>query len=311
MIPRIAVLDLGTNTFNLLIAEPGQSSFTVLYKAETFVHIGEEGLERIGDKAFQRALEQIRKYSEVIKEYEVSKIIGFGTAAMRRASNGGDLEKAIKSICPMELRRISGDEEAELIFLGVRQAITLDWQPVLIMDIGGGSTECIVADKDRIFWKESFPVGASVLKQKFHHSEPISVAEVQALKKYLDEELAPLLQQLDLLKPKKLIGASGSFDTFAAIVSHACDHISSAEENSFQITASQFQTVKQKIVRGNLEERLTIPGMISFRAPMIVVAAILTEFVMEKSGFHDVTQSAYALKEGAMWKMISAKDNWL
>ena len=309
MIPRIAVLDLGTNTFNLLIAEVSRSSFAVLYKAETFVHIGEEGLDRIGDNAFQRALEQIRKYQEVIKKYEVSKIIGFGTAAMRRASNGEELEKAIKSICPMELRRISGDEEAELIFLGVRQAVPLYTQPVLIMDIGGGSTEFIVADKDHIFWKQSFPVGASVLKQKFHHHEPIAPEEVQALKNYLGEELASLVKQLRLFQPKKLIGASGSFDTFASIVAYAFDHhIFPAEKTSFQITASQFQTVKQKIIAGNLQERLAIPGMISFRAPMIVVAAILTDFVMEISRLHDVTQSAYALKEGAMWKMVPGKD---
>jgi exopolyphosphatase/guanosine-5'-triphosphate,3'-diphosphate pyrophosphatase len=310
MIPRIAVLDLGTNTFNLLIAEARESSFAVLYKAETFVHIGEEGLDRIGDNAFQRALEQIRKYQEIIRKYEVTKIIGFGTAAMRRASNGEELEQAIKLICPMELRRISGDEEAELIFLGVRQVVTLDSQPVLIMDIGGGSTEFIVADKDQIFWKQSFPVGASVLKQKFHESEPIAAEEVQALKKYLDEELSPLMHQIDLLQPKKLIGASGSFDTFASIVAHAFDHpIIPSEKTSFHIAESQFQTVKQNLITGNLQERLAIPGMISFRASMIVVAAILTEFVMERSGLHDVIQSAYALKEGAMWKVISGNDS--
>src|SRR5205807_1553936 len=109
--------------------------------------------------------------------------------------------------------------EAELIYLGVRQAVKLDMHPVLIMDIGGGSTEFIIANQEKIFWKQSFPLGCSVLKQRFHHHEPIAAAEQVNLVCHLQNELQSLAQQIQNFPVKHLIGASGSFDTLAQMVS--------------------------------------------------------------------------------------------
>src|ERR1041385_7545437 len=99
MNPRFAILDLGTNTFHLLIAEmkPDQS-FEILFKAEEFVKLGEDGVDRIGLNAFDRGIEQIRKYNKIIEEFHPQKVIGFGTAAIRKASNGDEFIQAIKGI---------------------------------------------------------------------------------------------------------------------------------------------------------------------------------------------------------------------
>src|SRR5258706_1381884 len=132
---RIAILDLGTNTFHLLVVEEKPDhSFEVLFKAEEFVKLGEEGVERIGDNAFKRGVDQIRKYKVVIDDLKPHKIVGVGTAAIRNSSNGEEFIRALKEEMPLELRKISGDEEAELIYLGVLQALKLDYHASLIMD---------------------------------------------------------------------------------------------------------------------------------------------------------------------------------
>ena len=303
---RIAILDLGTNTFHLLIADiKPDHSFEILFKAEEFVKLGEEGLGRIGDQAFQRGLEQVRKYKASIDQYHPLQVIGFGTAAIRSASNGDEFISAIKSICPIELRKISGDEEAMLIYLGVRQAVKMNSEPQMIMDIGGGSTEFIIADDKQILWKQSFPVGASVLKQKFHHHEPITKEEVLLLKEYLRKELQPLFSASASFNIVHLIGASGSFDTFTQMIAH---RFYSAEilkgKTSHEILPHHFKEINDELIRSNFEQRLQMKGMISFRAEMITVAGILTELILEKFSIGKITWSAYALKEGVLWKIL-------
>ncbi|MEO6167937.1 MAG: hypothetical protein ABIO46_14110, partial [Chitinophagales bacterium] len=211
----------------------------------------------------------------------------------------------IKSICPMEVRKISGDEEAALICLGVRQAVKLNEEPVLIMDIGGGSTEFIIAGKNQLFWKQSFPVGASVLKQEFHHHEPISVKEAEQLKSFLKEVLQPLFTKKDDFDITHLVGASGSFDTFANIISHQFFHAEiPKEERSFDFSPEQFHIIYQQLIQSNLEQRLAMRGMKAFRAGMITVGAVITAVVLQHFNIQKITQSAYALKEGVLWKLI-------
>lgn len=306
MNPRFAILDLGTNTFHLLVAEvKPDRSFEVLFKAEEFVKLGEEGVERIGDKAFQRGITQITEYRKVIDQLNPTQVIGFGTAAIRKASNGDDFISAVKEICPMELRKISGDEEAELIYLGVRKAVKMDDLPVLIMDIGGGSTEFIIANQQQIFWKKSFPAGGSVLKQQFHHHEPMSAVEQVNLIQFLQKELTELGVQARKFSIRHLIGASGSFDTLAQMISENFHgRALHPMELSSEIPLRDFYLLCDHLLRSNHEERLKMKGLIWFRAEMIVVAAVLAAFVIELFHIRRITRSSFALKEGVLWKMM-------
>ena len=308
MNPRFAILDLGTNTFHLFIAEvKPDRSIGVLFKAEEFVQLGEEGVERIGDRAFQRGIKQLREYRKVIEKLNPERIVGFGTAAIRNASNGDDFLHAVMEVCPMELRKISGDEEAELIYLGVRQAIKIDAHPVLIMDIGGGSTECIIANQEKIFFKQSFPLGGSVLKQRFHHHEPISAAEQVNVILYLQNELQPLIQQLREFSVKHLIGASGSFDTLAQMVlENFYNQPLNPHETSTEIPPRDFYRLGDWLIRSSLEERLKMKGLIWFRAETMVVATLLAGYVIEICNIRKITRSAFALKEGVLWKLVNS-----
>ncbi len=303
---RVAILDLGTNTFHLLIADVfNDSRVNVLYKAEEFVQLGEDGLQQIGEKPFARGLQQIRQYKAVIDEIQPQQVVAFGTAAIRTASNGNDFMEQISAICPMEVRKISGEEEAELIFLGVKQAVKLSSVPLLIMDIGGGSTEFIIANEDEIFWKQSFPIGASVLLKQFQQHEPIHPQEILQLKAFLEEMLQPLFLQKQHYKITQLIGASGSFDTFANMIAPETAYTEHpGPVTSFDFSEEQFQKLYQQLIKSNLQQRLQMKGMKPFRAAMMVVAAILTDVVLQQFHIQKITQSAYALKEGVLWKLM-------
>lgn len=306
---RFAILDLGTNTFHLLIVEmSGESQIEILFKTEKFVKLAEESISHIGDKAFARGINQLKEYKEVIEQYQPEKVFAFGTAALRNADNANQFIQTAKDETGIEIKRISGDEEAELICDGVRQAVTIGDEPILIMDIGGGSTEFIIANAKEIFWKQSFPVGASVLKQRFHHTEPIPVEEKKSLIDFLEQELKPLFGQQKKYAVHHLIGASGSFDSFASMI--ACQFYSPEilkDKTSFEMKKEELQSVFSQLEKATLDERLKMKGLLAFRAEMIVTAAILTKVILVHFPVTRITQSAFALKEGVLSHVFSNK----
>lgn len=303
---RYAILDLGTNTFHLLVVEVfNDQSFRVLHKAEEFVRLGEEGLHHLGAAAYQRGLEQIERYAQIIRDLKAERVIGFGTAALRTADNGQQFVDDALKRCPMQFQRISGDEEAELIYLGVRQAVALDQQPVLIMDIGGGSTEFIVANRAQILWKKSLPIGGSVLRQQFHRSEPIRSNEQVRLINHLMDVFGHCCNEVRALHPGRLVGASGSFDTLAALYT---ENLLGRPFNSFELSTEiplrAFYALSERLLAATLEERMKMKGMPWFRAETMVVSVILMGYVIEMLRLHRITRSAFALKEGALWRLL-------
>ena len=144
---RVAVIDLGTNTFHLLIADiKNKGQFETLKRIRKYVYIGEEGVSILGDKPLQRAFETLTHFKQTSTEFEVDEIIAFGTAALRTASNSNDFISKVRDEIGIEIQLISGEKEADLIYLGTKKAIPPTSENFLIMDIGGGSVEFIIAN---------------------------------------------------------------------------------------------------------------------------------------------------------------------
>ena len=210
---RLAVADLGTNTFHLLIVDVLEDkSFKEVYRERRFIHLAEDGIKTIGAAPYQRGIETLNSFAVQMMKHRVDKFKIKGTAALRRASNGAQFLSEVKAKTNISIETITGDEEAKLIYYGVREAVQLSVEPSLIIDVGGGSVEFIIADHEKMFWAQSFPIGVAVLYKDFHHSEPISINEIQILKQYLDTTLAPLKEAFSNYNIKSLIGASGTFD---------------------------------------------------------------------------------------------------
>lgn len=295
---RRAVIDLGTNTFHLLIAEVGvNGELTEIYRERIFVKLAETGIGTIGAVPFERGITALKHYRRQLDQHRVSDLRAIGTAALRTAGNGPEFVATAQREAGIDIQLISGDEEADFITTGVLRAIPVPQDRILIMDIGGGSTEYIIADESGVQWRQSFPIGVSVLFNDFHHSDPISADEILRLEQYLTEQLTPLVAALENHPAHHLVGAAGTFDVLAEALR---DPAAAVHPTSHQLSLRGFPELYDTITSATFAERVALPGVPTERADMIVVALILLHFTFRLAKIERVTVSDYAMKEGVL-----------
>jgi len=308
---RLALIDMGTNTFHLLIVEmptPPEVKPLVLLRTKAGVRLGEGGISQgiIAPAAYARALHTLAGFKEEIELHAATETRATATSAVRVTQNGPDLVRDIFEQTGIRVDVIPGEREAELICAGVRQAVELGSEPNLIMDIGGGSVEFIIATQNTIFWKQSFEIGAQRLLDRFF-PDPRGVfpaASVAAEQEYFSTVLTPLIEAVHRHKPVGLIGASGSFDSLADMQlgelrseAHLPPHT--------ELAMASFQDSYRHLLSGNHEQRAALPGILPMRANMLVVVAVLIDYGLGISGITRIRTSAYALKEGLLAEMLA------
>jgi len=300
-----AILDFGTNTFNLLIAERQERGFKILLSTKQPVKLGRGGIQvnRITADAMERGYVAIQNHMEVIRNYEVDEIRAFATSAIRNADNGEEFTEEVRRRFGFRTRIIPGEREAELIYKGVRQAVAFGEENALILDIGGGSIEFIICNKQGIVWKRSFELGMARLLEIFNLSDPISPEEVRVLENHFRQELVPLREVVQKEKPRILIGASGSFDTFHALIMHR-KGMESDPYFGREISLKDYYRLHKTLVRSTREERLAMPGMEPVRVEMIVAATIFVSFVIRDCQISHLYHSEFALKEGVISELV-------
>lgn len=294
-----AVIDLGTNTFHLLITDAkNDGTFVQIHRERHFVKLGENGVAEIGPAPYQRGINTLSAFKRILDENEVRQVRVFGTAALRTAVNGADFVREVKQKIDLDISLISGDEEARLICLGVRQAVPFSEEKVMIMDIGGGSVEFIIADEKDIFYAQSFPIGVSVLRSEFHKTEPVAPSEIHALQIHLTKVLHPLDEALKKYPVRNLIGASGTFDVLENL-------LEKEEENNLYsvLNSENFYPLYRRLLTTRLDQRMHMPGLPPDRADMIIVALILIDYILKLARIEKITVSAYAMKEGMLAEM--------
>ena len=307
---RMALIDMGTNTFHLLIVEdrPGQTPH-ILVRTKVGVRLGEGGISKgeIAPAPYARALQTVRGFKEEIELHAVTEVRATATSAMRVSRNGPDLVRDILKETGIQVEVIPGGREAELIAKGIRQAVTLGQEKHLLMDIGGGSVEFIIANEDTIFWKQSFEIGAQRLLDKFF-TEPSGVfprESLQAELEYLAEKLAPLTVAVAEHQPLAgLVGSSGSFDTLADLTVGRVRREDELPPSTW-LSVSDFEGHFAQLLTLNHDERVALPGMFPMRADMLVVASVIIEYVLKTYGLMRITTSAFALKEGLLAELLS------
>jgi exopolyphosphatase / guanosine-5'-triphosphate,3'-diphosphate pyrophosphatase len=310
---RIAVIDLGTNTFNLLIVETkDDQTYQIVYNNKLPVKLGKSGIDKkeIRPDAITRGLNAVDRHLQTVREYKAEKVFAFATSAVRSARNGEQFVKMIRQRFNLEVEIINGDREAELIYFGVKQAVSLNQGKVLILDIGGGSNEFIIADHENIYWKKSYPLGVARLLAKFKPSDPISIEEIEFISNYLEERLSDLFEEFKKHKISTLVGASGSFETIAAMI-RADDPNFESETGiipeAVSIDLTDFENLYQKLINSTLKERKQMKGLETMRLEMIVVATLIVKFILQKLKLQQLIQSNFALKEGVVYELMNLK----
>jgi exopolyphosphatase/guanosine-5'-triphosphate,3'-diphosphate pyrophosphatase len=312
--PRIAILDLGTNTFNLLIAEKGvKGEPSFIYSKELPVEIGKGGIHKgiITPEATKRAIHALLEHRKTMREYEVEDFFAFATSAVRGAENRKEFIERLRIETGVEPKIVSGEEEAQWIYEGVKHAKVLDEKIALVIDIGGGSTEIVIANKGEVYWKKSYKLGVTRLYELFAPADPLIDKEAE-VKAYILNILEELIVVAKELRPSLLIGTSGSYDSFAnmlvsARASSDKHHkgLKQTPGNGYVFPMKEFNNLHKHLIKSTLEERQKMPGLIPMRVPMIAFASLLTAVVLKELSISEMKLSRYAMKEGIAGHLLN------
>ncbi|GAB3492045.1 hypothetical protein GCM10027341_05750 [Spirosoma knui] len=310
-----AIIDLGTNTFHLLIVEKQETAYQTLFRESRPAKIGQAGINQgiITQDGIERAITVLTYFREVLHQHNVAPehVAAIGTSAIRVARNQQEFIDRIRDATGISIQVISGDQEAEYIYKGVRAAGALDDQIALVIDIGGGSVEFILGDQNRMFWKQSFEIGGQRLLERFmpgapvvrhsDRSDPITPGSINRLHSYFQEQLLPLANAIHQYLPAVLVGSSGTFDTLVDMwFMHEQGHLPPADQTAFALPVTEFYRAYEQLISRNSEERMQIPGMIELRVDMIVVAVCLIDYVLKTYDILHIRTSTYSLKEGVL-----------
>lgn len=296
MAQKIAVIDLGTNTFNLLIAFVEDANFEHIYHTKTSVGLGlgEFKEKIILPDSILRAIDALSHFKSICDEHDVAEIRAIGTSAIRDAINKDEFCKLVYKKLNIEIKVISGLEEATLIYKGVKCSYDFV-KPALIMDIGGGSTEFIYANKLGVEKAMSLNIGTSRIFQTLNLNDPFTDADIELIENWLEENTN---NALDAYQSDILIGSSGTFETIYEI------HHQQAfpkSEKCIQLPLADFQHILDKIIKSTLEERQANPFIIPIRQLMIPIAAVKVNWIIRKVKVQEILISPYSLKEGALF----------
>lgn len=293
---KIAIIDMGTNTFQLLIAGV-ENGLRIVREEKTGVRLGADHFKnnQINREAAERAIDALGAFSSIIEEeIAIQTTIAIGTSAFRNAKNGRELIEEWREKFPFEFMIISGKEEAELIHQGILTCYH-DVENDIIMDIGGGSVEFILTSEDGLIVK-SYDVGVQRLLSRFSPSDPIKEDEIGQIFDYLSLELSEITELINLHKCKRIIGSAGTFDT----VRDLFEEDTGAVDSCFrEIPLSNFHDIYKKIISSTHEERIQMKGIPTLRIDMIVTALCLIQFVLNSRQFNSIVTARYSLKEGA------------
>ncbi|WP_297338454.1 exopolyphosphatase [Algoriphagus sp.] len=304
---KAAVIDMGTNTFHLLLVELGERDFKTIYKEKIPVKLGQGGInqDQISPEALKRAYHTLGHFRNLIDGENIQQIFAFATSAVRNAKNGLLFVQEVKDSLNIDIKVISGEQEAQMIYEGIKFSGSLNGQTELMMDIGGGSVEFIIGNSAEAFWKQSFEIGGQRLLELFHHHDPITKSEIEQIHDYLEKKLQPLIQAIHSYKPTSLVGASGTFDTLTDIYFESMLQCKLTGQHVFELPSAEFRRIYQMLIHKDKAERLQIPGMIPMRVDMIVVASTLIDFILKYVPVDSITCSHYALKEGAISMLLN------
>ena len=302
-----AIIDLGTNTFQLLIVEQKGNTFRTIHEDSYAAKIGKGGISSgiITEEGIQRGIAGLKYFQQNLDKQGVKheNVLATATSAVRNAKNGHEFCKRVLAETGIKIDVISGEEEATLIYEGVKLGMNIGIKTSMIMDIGGGSVEFIICNSTKIFYKQSFEIGGQRLMDKFMTSDPISPHSVQALKSYLEEQLLPLTNAVHQYAPVCVIGSAGSFETLVDMYFMKTQgHLPPPEQVSFDLPIQEFYDSYLKLVASNHDARMALPGMIGLRVDMIVVGVCLIDFILKKHDIQHIKVSNYALKEGVLFR---------
>lgn len=308
-----AVIDIGTNSIKLLVAGVTGRDVQPLWEDSKQTRLGRGFYEthQLQPEPIEKTARAVAKYAAVAREWRAESVRVIATSAARDAKNPRDLTTAIERESGLKVEIISGEQEADWAFRGVTSDPALTKHPLLLLDVGGGSTEFILGHGQRKHFAHSFSLGTVRLMEKIPHSDPPTRSELAAcrvwLKDFLRTQVRPKLAvelrdeaRFDPARPQvQLVGTGGTTSILARMESELLSYDRERIEAT-RLSLARVTWHRKRLWRLPLEERKQIIGLPKKRADVILTGVAICEAVMQEFGFNELRVSTRGLRFAAV-----------
>ena len=299
---RFASIDIGTNTILLLIAQTVHGKLNSLFEMETVVRLG-EGLKRNGvilPAAMQRGYETLKQYLGYCRAWDVRDTFAVGTSVLRDARNSGEFCQMVQQGLDLKIDVISGEEEASLSYLAVAKDLEETLKPMLVVDVGGGSTEFILGEDERVFEWVSLPLGLVGFTEQFLISDPVREGEWDRMADVIRASLSEIPHPSE---PFSMVSVGGTGTTLASVQLRLKEFVSERIHH-FILSRETIQNQLDLYRSKTLEGRKTIPGLPWDRADVILAGGTILYLAMEELRCSSVMISTHGVRYGLLYKRL-------
>ena len=297
---KIGTIDIGTNSMRLLIADYKNNKIENRKKYINITRIG-QGVDDKGyitEEALERNLNALKEFADKCIEEKCEKVYCMGTSALRDSKNGQDFVNRAKELTNIDVKIICGEEESNLGFMGVLEGAGGDKSNyILVLDIGGGSTEFIVGNEDGIKFCKSENVGALRMTEKFITTDPISDEEFNKMSDFIEKTISSTLDKIKGMHVSKLVGIGGAITSLSAM-NQQLEVYSMEKVHNSVVTKKDLEKILQNLKKMTLSDKKTIKGLQPKRADIITAGVKILHIVMEKLEIEKIMISEYDNLEG-------------
>lgn len=305
---KVAAIDLGTNSFHMVLAEIDENgNIILLSRDKDFVRLGASAndMKEISKDAIKRAVTTLKAFANIASA-EGAEVIAIATSAVREAENKKHFIELIKKETGIDIQVVSGAEEGRLIYNGAIHALPVQDKKVLLLDIGGGSTETVIGKGEKIEFCKSVKLGTVRLWKKFFDKKDITTKDIKNALKYIEGEWETTIKQISDLKFDQVVFTSGTLENLLLTANLLEKRNNPNNPNGLEVNADYLLKIISRIKRAKLPEKIEeIEGIESKRADIILGGALITEYFVKKLGIEKLTYSNYALREGILYDYIS------
>ncbi len=303
----LAAIDVGTNSFHLIIAKilEGQK-FSVIAKEKAVVRLGESPsqIKKLSPEAIRRGVEAMKIFAMMAAQAG-SPIRAVATSAVREATNRDEFIQMVAEQAGIEIEVVSGFEEARLIYLGILQALPVFNDRVALFDIGGGSTEFLIGERGKILYANSFKIGAIRMTQRFFPNERVSESQIEQCRLFIRGEIYHAAHAIRASGAKTLVASSGTAQTIAAMALAARGETVPESLNGVRISRAEARQIVERVIKAKSHrDRAALPGVDPRRADILAAGAVELETILCDCDFQEFVISSYALREGIVLDTI-------
>ncbi|MFN8053176.1 MAG: Ppx/GppA phosphatase family protein [Acidimicrobiales bacterium] len=302
----LAAIDIGTNSVHMIVARmAGEGRFEVVTRHKEMVRLGESGddqLKHLTSAAIDRGIAALKRCRSVIDTYDAP-VAAVATSAVREAENRNEFIRRARKEAGIEVEVIAGHEEARLIHLGILQALPLFDTPLLMCDIGGGSTELLIGHRGEVLAGRSFKLGSIRMTERFFPDGVTTKRSIERARKFVRATITPFVREAAAHPFEVAVGSSGTIENLLQMAL-ATDGADVQTLNGASLTRAALGDVVERLTEAATPEaRAELRGMDKGRADIIMGGALILEQVMDVLGLEAVTVSEYALREGVLFDL--------